>query len=102
MLDLFRLSGYSEPISENEFAEHLEVHPDLIEAWLLESADTRYSPAWYFRPCNSNPKTWEVGLYPGTEIHRFGDQYSACAFYVCRFIDQLGKIEPSRGATESK
>ena len=40
--------------------------------------------------------------FPGTEIHRFVDLHSACAFYVCRFVDRLRKLEPSRGATESK
>src|SRR5262245_36105945 len=79
MLGLFRSRGYSEPIAESEVGEYLKAHPELIDAWLLESADTRYSPAWYFRSCNSNSNKWEVALYPGTEVHRFGDQHSACA-----------------------
>jgi hypothetical protein len=91
MLELFRLSGFSggEPIREAELAAYLRGHPELIDSWLLESVDTRYSPAWYFKPPEDGSKDWVVGYCPRTEIRKFADKYDACAFYVSRFVDRL-------------
>jgi hypothetical protein len=91
MLDLFRASGYSrsEPIPEEKLEQYLQAHPGLVEDWLLESVDTRSSPAWYFMASKEHQNEWVVGLCPGTEIHSFTDSYAACAFYVTRYVDGL-------------
>jgi hypothetical protein len=87
---LLSRTGYSkaEVISEESLEEYFKLHPELVNSWLLESKNTRGTPAWYLQPTKSGSE-WIVSHYPTEVKHTFPDRFKACAFYVRRFVMQL-------------
>jgi hypothetical protein len=93
MLALLRRSGYSEavPISEERIEAYLRHHPELVESWLMESRNTRGTPAWYLLDSRDGGD-WTVGYYPGETKSQFRDKFKACAFYVQQFVRELSDL----------
>ena len=94
MIGLLEESGYLEEpykITEQVLEIYFKENNDLIDYWLLESIDTRTSPAWYFKSPTDHPETdnWTVGFYPDGDVFGFNEGYVACAFYVKRFLENL-------------
>lgn len=92
MVTLLKESGYlriAESITEHLLQEYFEQHPDLINAWLRNSEDTRSSPNWYFSKPTGPSKQWVVGFFPDGTTHRFHEEAEACAFYVKRYLEKL-------------
>ena len=92
MLELMNSSGYrtiKNEISEELIQKYLENNSDLVESWLLESENTRGTPAWYISREGSK---WFVGLYPGGEELQFSNKYKACACYVKNYMEALSEL----------
>ena len=92
MIALLKESGYlriAESISEQLLKEYFEQHPDLINAWLSNSEDTRSSPNWYLRKPTGPNEQWVVSFFPDGTTHRFVQGAQACAFYVKRYLETL-------------
>ena len=94
MVGLLEESGYlesSDKITEEALEDYFKENNELIEDWLLESMDTRSSPAWYFKSPTDHTRAdnWTVGFYPDGDIYKFNEGYKACAFYVKRFLEKL-------------
>jgi hypothetical protein len=93
MVTLLKKSGYlgnAESITEQLLTEYFEQHPDLIDAWVRNSEDTRSSPNWYLRKPTGPNEQWVVGFFPDGTTHRFPQRAQACAFYVKRYLVNLG------------
>jgi hypothetical protein len=100
MIDLIRDSGYLEianRVFESDIEEYLREHADLVDVWQVYSEDQRCTPTCYLasasfagRPGDSG---WRVGYYsmlPAERVERdFQDGYSACAYFVKRFAEDL-------------
>jgi|SRR4051812_36174007 hypothetical protein len=93
MPTLISRTGYSKSvaISEEALETYLRLHPELVISWLLESKNTRGTPAWYLLPPKSGSE-WIVSHYPSEVRHQFPDQFKACAFYVRHFVMQLTSV----------
>ena len=96
MVKLFRQSGYLDsPVSEQDIEAFLRSAPDLVEVWVRYSQDQRSSPAPYLAPPHEGlepSSDWRVGYYTGKEHvpeEAFGDEFSACACFVKRVVEQL-------------
>jgi len=92
MLELFNKSGYKTQeteISEELIEEFLLKKPDLLESWLMESENTRATPAWYVSPKDNN---WIVGLYPGGKEKKFSDKTKAVACYIKKYMEALSEL----------
>jgi len=92
MITLLKESGYlrtAESITEQVLTEYFEQHPDLIDAWVRNSEDTRSSPNWYLREPTGPKEQWVVGFFPDGTAHRFPKKAQACAFYVKRYLETL-------------
>ena len=92
MVTLLKKSGYlriAESITEQLLKEYFEQHPDLINAWLRNSEDTRSSPNWYLSKPTGPNKQWVVGCFPDGTAHQFSQGAQACAFYVKRYLETL-------------
>lgn len=87
--------GVRSEISEHDIEAYLREHPDLVASWANHSEDRRSSPSWYLaRPGLGldGKEGWRVGFYaPGnrTPERVFPDEFSACAFFIARYIEQL-------------
>jgi hypothetical protein len=81
--------------SEEDIEAHLRQRPHLVESWVGHSEDQRCSPSWYLaRPGLGLDATdgWRVGYYaPRNRIPErvFPDEFSACAFFIARYVEQL-------------
>jgi len=83
--DALSLTGYRELRSqfvESDLLEHLREHPELIEEWLVYSADKRTSGGWHL----SEDGTIGQLDRPGEES-RFPSLEQAVAAYVVRELD---------------
>ena len=92
MVTLLKESGYpqiAESITEHLLEVYLEKHPDLIDAWVRNSEDTRGSPDWYLSKPTGSDKQWIVGFFPDGPTRRFSQRGQACAFYVKRYLETL-------------
>jgi hypothetical protein len=87
---LLSRTGYSKSfvISEEAIESYLQLHPELITSWILESKNTRGTPAWYIHPPKSGTD-WIVSHAPDDAKYTFPDKFKACAFYVRCFVMQL-------------
>lgn len=65
---------------------YLTAHPDLVEQWLLWSADKRVTSGWYFTRDADN---FVVGFYPQGEVLTLRDPAVACAEFVVREVNAL-------------
>ncbi len=100
MLELVRASGWPEHpelATEAAIERILRTTPDLIRAWLGYSEDQRCSRGWYLvAPSGDNPDRdgWAVG-YLGDSAReppeRFPDGYSACACFIRRVMESIGR-----------
>ena len=88
--ELLAQSGYTlaNEISDEDIEEYLRSHPELVNAWLIESRNTRENPAWYIFPPKDGPE-WVVTHYPDASKQTFTDKFKACAFYVRVYVKQL-------------
>ncbi len=88
--ELLSRSGFAlgEEISDEALAAYLRDHAELVNAWIIESKNTRESPAWYIFPPKDGPD-WVVSHYPDNSRHTFQDKFKACAFYVRVYVKQL-------------
>jgi hypothetical protein len=68
--------------------EYLTVHPDLIEQWLLWSANKRVTSGWYF---SRDAHNFVVGFYPEGEVLILCDPAAACAEFVVREVNALAR-----------
>lgn len=92
MVTLLKESGYlriAESVTEQLLEAYFEQHPDLINAWLRNSEDTRSSLNWYFSKPDDQNEQWVVGFFPDGTTHRFPHAAQACAFYVKRYLETL-------------
>ena len=92
MVTLLKESGYlrnADSVTEQLLTEYFNQHPDLIDAWVSDSEDTRSSPNWYLRKPTDSNEQWVVGLFPDGTTHRFSHAAQACAFYVKRYLEML-------------
>ena len=96
--DLVAASGYSthrEAITEERIEAHLRSHPQLVDDWIVNSEDQRFSPAWWIASSVKSGSTqWTVGYYFGhksdwNQERAFEDQVRACAYFIKR------KLEPA-------
>ena len=96
MVALLHRSAYSEadPISQDSIEDYLRSHPELVESWVMESLNTRSTPAWYLREAVGG-SDWKVGLYPDGMEYHFSDKFKACAFYVRQFVRELSRSAAS-------
>jgi len=93
MLELMNSSGYrglKQEISEDLIQEYLEKNSELVESWVMESENTRGSPAWYI---SNKGSKWLVGLYPGGKELEFNDKYKACACYIKNYMEALSELQ---------
>lgn len=90
MGELLGRSGFAlgDEISDDDLESCLKAHPELVNAWLIESRNTRESPAWYIFPPKDGSQ-WVVSHYPDNSKHTFQDKFKACAFYVRVYVKQL-------------
>lgn len=92
MVTLLKESGYTqiaESITEHLLEVYFERRPDLIDAWVRNSEDTRGSPDWYLSKPTGSDKQWIVGFFPNGPTRRFSHRGQACAFYVKRYLETL-------------
>jgi len=90
---LLSRTGFSmgDPISEEAIEAYLRDHPELVNWWLLESRNTRGTPAWYIHPPQFGSE-WIVSHAPDETKYSFPDKFKACAFYVRVFVMQLASL----------
>jgi len=96
MMQLRKESGYSAnpaAVTEAELARHFRTNPDQIDSWLIHSQDNRGVPAWCLLdpPAAKDRGLWVVGFYPGSRRYSFEAADEACAFYVKRYLEDLGR-----------
>lgn len=90
MFALLDESGYSScphEVTESLIADHLRMHPELIDSWLGYSQDQRCSPAWcLIAEAPNSPSGWAVGFVANsgrlTSQQAFPDRYSATAYFI--------------------
>ncbi len=80
------LPAHRECITSSAVESHLLAQPELVDDWLLWSADRRCSPAWYF--C-ADGKEFVVGYCPNGEEKRFTDRIRACTQFVIHEIENI-------------
>jgi hypothetical protein len=83
--DARRATGAAFP-TEEEFAEELSNHPELIEPWVLLSEDQRVSSGWYLQRPGDNRDAWEVGYYPTSVRESYESGVAAAAAFIARYI----------------
>lgn len=90
MGELLARSGFAlgDEISDEDLERYLRDHPELVNAWIIESKNTRENPAWYIFPPKDGAD-WVVSHYPDNSRHTFPDKFKACAFYVRVYVKQL-------------
>jgi hypothetical protein len=94
MVALLREIGASN-VSEDDVSAHLRAHPGLVQVWANYSEDQRGAPSWYLaRPGRGldGAEGWRVGFYALSNRvpeRVFPDEFSACAFFIARHIEQL-------------
>ena len=99
MVVLMHESGYPkvhEQITEADLEEYLRAHPELVEDWVVESDDNRGTPAWCLTDSASSShsdKQWKVSYLNRdaemTDVRFFPDRYTASAFYIKRYVEQM-------------
>jgi hypothetical protein len=80
------IPAHRECITSSAVESQLLTQPELVDDWLLWSADQRCSPAWYF--CEDGEE-YVVGYGPKGEEKRFTNRISACTQFV---IHEVGNI----------
>jgi hypothetical protein len=80
------IPAHRECITSSAVESQLLTQPELVDDWLLWSADQRCSPAWYF--CEDGEE-YVVGYGPKGEEKRFTNPISACTQFV---IHEVGNI----------
>lgn len=85
------LPAHHECVTSSAVESQLLAQPELIDDWLLWSADQRGSPAWYF--CEDG-EGYIVGYGPNGEEKRFTNRISACTQFV---IHAIGNIIATMG-----
>ena len=89
---LLKESGYFEyfdNVNENNIAIILGESPEMIDDWLIWSADKRVSSGWYILEKKENQ--YIVGYWPKNkfeELH-FSDKRLACASFIKREIEGI-------------
>jgi hypothetical protein len=100
MVELVRASGWCEHpelVTEAAVESVLRSSPDLIRAWIGYSEDQRCSPAWFLvAPSDENPDRdgWAVGYLGDSRREQpqaFLDGYAACACFIHRVVETVGK-----------
>ena len=92
MLELFNNSGYREQknrITEKLIEGILLKKPAILESWIIESENTRATPAWYV---SQKGDQWVVGLYPGGKELKFSDKTKAVACYIMKYMKALSGL----------
>ncbi len=98
MAALLKESGYSlnsAAVTPVSVESYLRAHPELVPVWSAYSEDQRGTPACYLvcRNARVGELEWVVGYMGGpgaapTE-RLFPDEYSACAYFICRTVESL-------------
>lgn len=99
MVELMHESGYPKvhwQITEADIEKHLRAHPELVSDWVVESDNNRGTPAWCLSDSASSwneHKKWLVSYLTTkgeqTDLHFFDNRYSATAFFIKRYVDQM-------------
>ena len=80
------LPSHRECITSSAVKSQLLAQPELVDDWLLWSADQRCSPAWYF--CKDGEE-YIVGYGPNGEEMRFANHLSACTQFVIHEVENI-------------
>ena len=80
------LPAHRECITSSAVESQLLAQPELVDDWLLWSADQRCSPAWYF--CEDGEE-YVVGYGPNGEEKRFTNRISACTQFVIHEVETI-------------
>jgi hypothetical protein len=97
MRQLLEESGFvSDPrsVSVEQLVDMFEAHPELVEAWVRESEDTRSSSYPWIRPPDSKHEYWTVGpsaLSVPELWETFSSAAEACAAYVNQYIHLVAR-----------
>jgi hypothetical protein len=101
MLDLLKESGFEvehEIPSAKSIKHYLKSNPQLIQFWILETEDQRYSPAWFIDAPDdgSSDEGWAVGyIERGGFVSQkvtFPDRFHACSFFVVKKVESLAQL----------
>jgi hypothetical protein len=90
-----RTTGAAFP-TEEELAEELSNHPELIEPWVLLSEDQRVSSGWYLQRPGDNRDAWEVGYYPTSVRESYESGVAAAAAFIARYISAQSRSDELR------
>ena len=83
---------------EDEIAELLKRHPELVQAWVGYSEDQRVSSGWYLAPPREgldDCAPWSVGHVEssGARVETaFPDQFAACAYFIVRKVEGMAML----------
>ena len=80
------LPAHRDCVTSSAVESQLLAQPELVEDWLLWSADQRRSPAWYF--CEDGEE-FVVGYSPNGEEKRFKSRISACTNFVIHEVENI-------------
>jgi hypothetical protein len=89
MLQLIAESGIDaspEALTVTTVLAYIADHPDLINQWLLWSANKRVSSGWYFLRQSTG---YVVGFRPKGEVLSFAQAAPACAEFVVREVKAM-------------
>jgi hypothetical protein len=92
MVQLVRDSGvkkHPEKLTLDAVRGWIAAHPELIESWLLWSANKRVPSGWYF---SRHGARFDVDYFPAGETLTFADAPTACAEFILREVQSLMAI----------
>ena len=86
VITLLRETGYFDrhtEVSLDAIQAHLATQPELIDDWIMYSADKRTSSGWYLIEDGT------VGYYPGGPESSYEDIVTACAAFIIREVADI-------------
>lgn len=98
IVQLISESGIDEcpsALSVPNISAYFTTHPELVQSWLLWSANKRVSSGWYFLRRSGG---YAVGFYPRGEALNIAEPELACAEFVVREVQAIMSrmTKPSR------
>ena len=80
------LPAHRECITATAVESQLLAQPELVDDWLLWSADQRGLPAWYFF---EDGEEYVVGYGPNGEEKRFTTRINACTQFIIHEVENI-------------
>lgn len=93
LVQLLRESGYLDSpgsVTVATVVSHLRQHLDLIDAWLMLSADKRCDSGWYLTEKQGG--LLELGYFPTGPRTEFSDRVRGCAEFIVREAASLAEF----------